>query len=630
MDGTLQLALAFAIVALAAHRIGRWFTAIGLPYITGYLGAGALVGSFGLDLLSTESAEQLRFVDEISLGVIAFVAGSELFLPDLRARLRPILSISAGIAVAGSIVLGFALYALTGELSFTADLDGPARLATAILGAAVLLALSPPSTIAVIKEVGARGPFTSTSLSVTIVMDVVVVVAFATAASIAGALINGTGLDVGFVGVLLLDLALAVGLGLALGRLLGAVLGLGLPSLAIVGVVLGAGFGVYELAGLLKAWSATNLPFEVYIEPLLLTMVAGFTVTNFTSQRKRFEEVLHDVGPAVYVAFFTLTGLSLKLDTLVSVLPAALALFVVRAIAIAIGAGAGARFAGATGALRSRTWMALITQAGIALGLAREAGLQFPELGEAFATLIIAVIVLNEILGPLFLKAVLERVGEVGGDDEERRALVYGIDRNARQLAKRLLDEGWSVTLADDDPTHVGSVEEGGGTVVLGAPSDVLRDLDHVPDAVVAITSADATNLELCRAAVAAGVDTTVARLSDPELLPDFHQLGTLVIDPTQAGVALLQEAVRNPDAASLVLHADEARDTVRVVVRSVGPAGRELRDLRLPQDVLVLAVRHGRTSLVPDGFTRIRRGDVLTLLGESGALREAVARLGT
>lgn len=148
MSETLGLLLTFGLICLASHRVGRWFTAIGLPYITGYLAVGAGAGAFVLDVLPSGAADELRFVDEISLGVIAFVAGSGLYLPDLRRRLRPILSMTAGVAAVGAVVLGVSIFLLTGVLEFTADLDTPARIATAILGASVLLALSPPSTIA--------------------------------------------------------------------------------------------------------------------------------------------------------------------------------------------------------------------------------------------------------------------------------------------------------------------------------------------------------------------------------------------------------------------------------------------------------------------------------------------------
>ena len=162
---TLQLLASFGLICLAAAVVGQAFQRLRLPTITGYLFTGAIAGSFVLELFPSEDTEQLRFVDEISLAVIAFVAGSELLLSELKARLRPILSIAGSIIAVAFALLAAAIFVLTNFLSFTEDLSRSARLATALLGAAVLLALSPPSTIAVIKELRARGPYTRTSTS---------------------------------------------------------------------------------------------------------------------------------------------------------------------------------------------------------------------------------------------------------------------------------------------------------------------------------------------------------------------------------------------------------------------------------------------------------------------------------
>ena len=70
----------FLIVALASQRIGQFFARVHLPLISGFLFAGILAGPYVLGLISTELTENLRFVDEISLAVIAFAAGSELYL----------------------------------------------------------------------------------------------------------------------------------------------------------------------------------------------------------------------------------------------------------------------------------------------------------------------------------------------------------------------------------------------------------------------------------------------------------------------------------------------------------------------------------------------------------------------
>jgi Kef-type K+ transport system membrane component KefB len=169
----------FALICLSSHRIGAWFSRIRLPYITGYLFTGVLVGSFGLQLIPSSAGESLRFIDQIALAIIAFVASSELFYKDLISRLRIILTSIGIIIIAALTLIGTVLFLLLGLIPFTQGLTPEQKVGVALLGATILLALSPPSTIAVIKEVRARGPATRLILGMTIVMDVAIIVLFA-------------------------------------------------------------------------------------------------------------------------------------------------------------------------------------------------------------------------------------------------------------------------------------------------------------------------------------------------------------------------------------------------------------------------------------------------------------------
>jgi Trk K+ transport system NAD-binding subunit/Kef-type K+ transport system membrane component KefB len=631
---TLVLVLGFGVVCLASYQVGIWFSAIGLPKITGYLAVGALVGTFGLDLIATEAADDLRFIDELALGVIAFVAGSELYLPQIRSRLRTISLMTAGIVTSGLILLGTGIFWLSGLVDLGREFSTEERLTVAIIGAVILLALSPPSTIAVIKEVRARGPFSSTVLSVTVVMDVAVIVLFAIASGIAVTVLTDAGLNVGSLGIILIDIAIALALGYVVGKGLGWMLARRWHRLVKIAIILGLGIGIFAAAGIIDTWTAENFIFEIYIEPLLIAMVAGFGVTNFTDQRDQFEALLHDVGPAVYVAFFTLTGLSLKLDVLVELLPVALALFVIRIIAIAIGSAAGASTAQASRLLITTSWMGLITQAGIALGLAREAAVQFPELGASFSTLIIAVVVLNEIAGPLFLKSALRRAGEIdGGSGEHRDAVVFGIERSSMSLARSLEGAGWAVTLLDRDSEQVRRAdEEGFEAVYLPDLSDDAIDavLTADVDAFVAMSGSDDDDVRLVQRAIEAhGVQRVVARLDDLSHAGNVRDLGAIVVDHSSAMVNLLEQAVRDPQGAELVLHSDPNREAVQITVTNRNVIGREIRQLRLPQDVLVVSIsRKGQTS-VPNGFTRLRRDDELSLVGSPESLAEVTMQIG-
>ncbi|VAW26643.1 hypothetical protein MNBD_BACTEROID04-1923, partial [hydrothermal vent metagenome] len=102
-----------------------------------------------------------------------------------------------------------------------------------------------------------------------------------------------------------------------------------------------------------------------------------------------------------------------------------------------------------------------------------------------------------------------------------------------------------------------------------------------------------------------------------------FHKLGALIIEPATAMVSLLDHFVRSPNAASLLLGMDEGQDTLDVEIRNKDIHGMRLRELRLPSDVLVLSVKRKGQLLVSHGYTRLRLGDIITLVGAGNSLED-------
>lgn len=636
MQTIFLLTVSFFLVAIAAKKIGQWFSSVGLPYITGYLLAGVLAGPFMLNLLPENTAVDLRYIDEISLGIIAFVAGSELYLKEIRSRVRSISRIVSGVILVAYPLGAIALFLLTDFISFTADMSIVSRAAVAILGATILLALSPPSTIAIIKEVKAKGNFTSTLLGVTVSMDVIIIVLFAVAVAIASAMLTGVGFSPLFALLLLVDLGLAIIVGVASGYLLQAILAAPFRKLLKMALIIGLGYGIFAgshwLTDISKGWL-----FEVHAEPLLVALIAGFYITNFTNFRKPFEELLHEIGPPVYVAFFTLTGVGLKLDILIATLPIAIALFVIRFIGINIGAFAGSKLAGEPTAFNRFAGLALITQAGIALGLAREVAVEFPALGDAFATLVISVIVLNEVFGPMFLKEALKRVGEANlpephENDSVRDVLILGIEHQSIELARTLQNAGWQVTLTDTNRDHVVDFQDEDLTIHhIPAISEAALDglLTNHTDAVVAMLEDDTCNHKALELAYKRGVTRQVVRPNDLTQREQLGEFGALIIDPTSAMVNLLEQTVRAPQSAAVLLHQDSGRDLVQVTVSNPDIDGQLVRDLRLPSDILFLDVTRDGNVILPNGYTRLRMGDEVTLIGREPSLGDAMFKLG-
>jgi Trk K+ transport system NAD-binding subunit len=461
-------------------------------------------------------------------------------------------------------------------------------------------------------------------------MDVAIIVLFAVMTSLASPLLTGEALDLSFLGLLALDLGSALVIGLTAGRVLAGLLATRLSPAVKALAILAVGFGVYELADWVKAFTRDAFGFEVYIEPLLISLIAGFFVTNYTRFRDEFDDILHRISPGVYVAFFTITGLSLKLDLLASVLPVALILFVVRALGIAAGSNVGGRFAGEPPRFTRISWMAFITQAGIALGLAREVAVQFPALGDSFATLVISVVVVNEVLGPLFLKSGLRRAGEAhepgaAPDPGARGAVILGVEGQSIALARALIGQGWRVVVADTDAAQVerlaaSDLDERHIDSVDDASLDSL--IDDNTQAVVAMLGDDSDNLAALRFALERhGIGRLIARPASNERLAEFEELGAFLVDPSSAVVAVLAQAVDAPQSVALFMHRDPDRVIAQIPVSNSELDGVPVRDLRLPTDVLLLEMLRGVSSVVVSGHTSLHVGDQLTIVGAPDSL---------
>lgn len=633
---------AFFLIAIAAKQIGAFFSRYGLPYITGYLLAGALSGPFILSLMPADAATDLRYIDDVSLAVIAFVAGSELYLKELRGRLRSILLNAAGISVAALLLIGTALYFLQFAIPFTATLPPLSKVAVSILGATILLALSPASTIAVIQEVRAKGPFSKTVLSITVVMDVVIIILFAISVAIANTLLSGDSFDVNFLVILVIDIVIAILAGLAIGGGFRLLLDTSLGEWVKAAIIILTGLLVFEASYRVPDWVLAMTDVKIKIEPLLIAMIAGFTVTNFTPHRHQFEDILQRISPYIYVAFFALTGFALKLDILLATIGIAAALFAVRMGAIFVGTYIGGMIAGEPQQFRRWAWLGLITQAGIALGLARETAVEFPDtLGTDFSTLIIAVVVLNEIFGPLFLKFALRQVDETHEKgkpetDEVRDTLIFGVEQQSLALARKLKASGWQVKLVDTNPTHLEQPlnDEADNTHLIEAITvETLSPLLAGVDALVVMLDDDEANFHACEIAYEQfGIRNMIVRLQDMSKREQFSAIGVRVIDPASAMIGLLDHYVRTPEATELLLHITPGAndfDITQVTVTDQDVSGVLLRDLRLPADVLVLEIKRKGQTIVPHGYTKINLKDEVTFVGKPESLKQVTLQFG-
>jgi Trk K+ transport system NAD-binding subunit/Kef-type K+ transport system membrane component KefB len=628
----LTLVGTFVLIAVAAREIGRLFALVSLPRITGFLFTGIVAGPFVLGIIPEAAAHDLRALEEVALAFIAFAAGAELHLSDLKERLKSIAWVTAGLILFTFTFGSVAFLVLADFIPFMAEMPTAARIGVAILAGTILVARSPSAAIALINELRAKGPFVQTVLGVTVVLDFVVIVLFAVNSSVASTMLAAVDFKLTTVLLLILELVLSVLAGYVVAIMLMFSMSLHARSAVKSVLILLVGFLVYTGTFFVRDVTHQQLPFEIHLEPLLVSLIASLIVTNFSKYRSEFSNLLHQTSLPVYIVFFTLTGASLNLAILATTWPIALALFGVRLFGIFLGSFTGGVIAGESMRHNRIRWMGFVTQAGIALGLAREVAVQYPSFGTDFATIIIALVVLNETIGPIFFKWAIDNVGEAHARattpafDGVRDAIVFGLEAQSVVLARDLMGHDWQVKIAavgesveqftpdDIDVQHVGD-----------ADLRALEQLDAArADAVVCLLPSDEASYRICELVYEHyGIETVVVRLHDPANAPRFQELGAYVVDPSTATVSLVQEFVRSASTASMLLGMAGNQEIVEIEVQDPKLQGVLVRELTLPVDTLILSVRRHDQVLVSHGYTRLVCGDRVTVVGSTESLEE-------
>ncbi len=152
-------------------------------------------------------------------------------------------------------------------------------------------------------------------------------------------------------------------------------------------------------------------------------------------------------------------------------------------------------------------------------------------------------------------------------------------------------------------------------------------DLEHASIAIGAMDS-DQSNLLFCQVALAASDEAQVfARVAQPGAVEAFEQSGIRTISEVETLAQGMLDLIGAPVLHDALLPSAGGRMTVEVPIGS-GLDGRRVAELGLPPRVLVLLVRRGGEDIIPDGGTRLRRGDRLLLFGHADLVPAARERL--
>ncbi len=420
---------ATGFIILAAFSMGEVFKQLNLPALLGYIAAGVAFGPNLAPMLpgapealfGHSVIDELTLVNVLTVGLIGTLGGGELKLSDIKKnfKLIALLVIAFGLV---AVPLTFTTVIILVDyapnlIPFLADVSRENQYAAALLLGVFAMAMSPAATLAIIQEEKSRGAFTSLTLGIVIVADIVLVEEFLLAFAFDKLLIAPEGFTVAALISALPAIAAEIGYAIIIGLVTGAIF---IAYLRFVGreVLL------FTVAVIFAASYASKI---LHAETLMAFLTAGFVVQNFSKHGHDMIVSLEKISLPVFIVYFMSQAALLDLEAVLGYIELTLILTLVRAFAIYVGTNFAVRLTGAGEATRKYLWLGFFSRGGVDLVLAAMVAEGIPTWGKDFQTVIMASVVVHIILGPPLLKFALDRSGETDASraksSEETQAL---------------------------------------------------------------------------------------------------------------------------------------------------------------------------------------------------------------
>lgn len=377
-----------ALMLFSGFAMTRITKQLRLPNVTAYIVAGILIGPYCLNLVPGRVVNGMSFIADIALAFIAFSTGEFFKFSTLKKSGVKVMIITVMEACLASVLVFIVVYFVLGlELNFS------------IVLAALASATAPASTVMTIRQTHAKGEFVETLLQVVALDDMVGLLAYSIAISVALASMTDDFHAGSIVRPILLNIAVFV-----LGGLFGLILKLLLHKRSTDNRLIVSVAVLFTFCGICAMLD---------VSPLLGCMSMSMIYINLTDDERLFKQ-LNYFSPPILLLFFVRSGVNFDLGALVnssesigsvSLLQIGVIYFVMRILGKYAGAFLGCAMVGKEKRIRNYLGLALVPQAGVAIGLAAMGARTLGgETGDVLETIILASSVLYELIGPACAK----------------------------------------------------------------------------------------------------------------------------------------------------------------------------------------------------------------------------------
>ena len=355
-----------------------------LPRVTLLLVFGILVGDEVLGIIPQSVSDRFEIVANIALLMIGFLLGGKLTLTAFRETGRQLFWISICAALGTTVIVTIALVAIGISVEIAA-----------LLGC-IAAATAPAATLDTVLESNRQSYFSRLLLTIVAIDDVWALILFSLSLAFLS-LVNGTEDS----SVYIIGAGREVFGALALGLLIG------LPAAYLTGR-LGSGQPMLtEALGLV--FLCGGMAFWLDVSFLIAAMTMGAVIANLAKHHEYPFHEIENIEWPFLVLFFILAGASLEIGTLAELGLVGIVYLISRVVGKLIGARLGAQISTAGKEVEQWMGLALLPQAGVAIGMALITANEFPEQRQFILSIVISSTVFFELVGPIFTRMALNR-----------------------------------------------------------------------------------------------------------------------------------------------------------------------------------------------------------------------------
>ncbi len=380
-----------ALILILGFILGRVLHKLRITEILAYILAGIIIGR----VLNFSPPEQFYVViTGTTLALVAYIVGltfSFTFLKRMGKQMVIILIVQVTMTFVATC--GF-VYLLTKNLPLS------------ILLGSLAPATAPAGTIAVLRDIKAKGSLTDMTIALVGLDDALVIVVYAVGIRLTTMLLGAeASVSSSFSGPLW---EIFGGLGL------GGIIGIAASYFTKRMHLSSDHLFVISLALAILCWGLAEM---VGVSAILTCMALGTAVINLNVQvGKRSNELVDNIMTPVFVLFFATIGMEMDFSLFQSMWPVIIVYVVGRSIGKIAGCSLGGVLARSEPKIKKYLGFAMLDQAGVAMGLAllaaRALSADDPQMGGVIVTLMAATTAVHGLITPPLVQFAARKAGE--------------------------------------------------------------------------------------------------------------------------------------------------------------------------------------------------------------------------